>query len=100
MNPPFDPAAAPDPRAVGRALDIVRGQVETALWLSAGMVFAFVAVGCMALAWRRAALAFGFLYCLTLCFVRNGHAQLIGPVGCAVSATGLLFSRALSRPGR
>ena len=46
---------------------------------------------------RRAALAAGFLYSLTLCFVHNGHAQLLGPLGCAVAVTGFLWPRR-SRP--
>ena len=82
-----------DAQRLQEVLGAVREQVATALWLSAGMVFAFAAIVGVALGWRRAALVAGLLYSFTLCFVHNGHAQLLGPVGCAVAITGFLWPR-------
>lgn len=86
-----------DPQKLAEVLTTVQGQVATALWLSAGMLFAFAAIVCGALRWRRAALGFGFCYALTLCFVHNGHAALLGPTGCAIALAGLLWPDSWSR---
>jgi hypothetical protein len=86
-------AEALDPQRLAAVLAAVHAQVATALWLSAGMLLAFAAIACVALAWRRAALACGFGYSLTLCFLSNGHAQLLGPAGCALALTGFLWPR-------
>jgi len=67
--------------------------VATALWLSAGMVLAVAQTVLLAFGQRRAALSCALLYCVTLCFVRNGHAQILGPVGCAAAVSGLLSLR-------
>ena len=90
MNP-IDSPVGLDPRQLLQVLNTVHDQVATALWLSAGMLCAFGTIGCIALAWRRAALVCGFLYSLTLCFVRNGHAQILGPIGCALALIGVLW---------
>lgn len=93
MNPA---AALPDPldpQRLAAVLAAVHAQVVAALWLSAGMILAFAAIGCIALAWRRPALVCGFGYSLTLCFLTNGHAQLLGPAGCAVALTGFFWPR-------
>jgi hypothetical protein len=82
-----------DARRLHEVLEAVREQVATALWLSAGMVLAVAAIVGTALGWRRPALAAGLLYSVTLCFVRNGHAQVLGPLGCAVAITGFLWPR-------
>lgn len=97
MNP-SDPRAQIDPQQFLKVLQEAHDQVTTALWLSAGMLCAFAAIGCMALAWRRAALAFGFFYSLSLCFVRNGHAQILGPLGCAWALMGLFWPRRKIHP--
>ncbi len=94
MNSPESLPGGLDPQKLAYALGVVRDQVATALWLSAGMLFAFAAMACAALNWRRSALVFGVFYFLTLCFVRNGHAQIIGPVGCAMAIAGVFW------PGR
>jgi hypothetical protein len=80
-----------DPQKLSDTLGVVREQVATALWLSAGMICAISAIAAMALGWRRFALLWGFLYSLSLCFVHNGHAQILGPVGCAIAFTGLVW---------
>jgi len=80
-----------DPQRLAAVLTAVHAQIATALWLSAGMLLAFAAIACMALAWRRSALACGFGYSITLCFLSNGHAQLLGPAGCAVALTGFFW---------
>jgi hypothetical protein len=74
-------------------LTLAHDQVVTALWLSSGMVCAFGTIAGIALGWRRAALVGGFLYSLTLCGVRNGHAQILGPLGCAMAFTGFFWPR-------
>jgi 4-amino-4-deoxy-L-arabinose transferase-like glycosyltransferase len=93
MAPPQDVPAGIDPQRLRELLAAVQDQVATALWLSAGMLCAFVMIACAALAWRRAALVSGLLYSITLCFVHNGHAQLLGPIGCALAVAGLLAPR-------
>ena len=90
MPPPLDAPAGIDPERLRELLASVQAEVATALWLSAGMLCAFAMIACAALAWRRAALGAGLLYSVTLCFVHNGHAQLLGPVGCALAVAGLL----------
>ena len=80
-----------DPQRLAYVLTTVHAQIVTALWLSAGMLLAFAAIACAALHWRRFALFFGFFYSLTLCFVHNGHAQIIGPLGCAIAFAGLVW---------
>jgi hypothetical protein len=89
-----------DPQKLAAVLAAVHAQVVAALWLSAGMILAFAAIGCMALAWRRSALACGFGYSLTLCFLANGHAQLLGPAGCAIALTGFLWPQRKPAPPR
>ncbi len=91
MNPPADLPDELEPQKLAAVLAAVHAQVAAALWLSAGMILAFAAIGCIALAWRRPALACGFGYSLTLCFLTNGHAQLLGPTGCAVALAGFLW---------
>ncbi len=86
-----DPAGGFDPQKLHAVLDAVHEQVATALWLSAGMLCAFAAIGCIAFAWRRAALCCGLLYSATLCFVHNGHAQILGPVGCGIALMGFFW---------
>jgi hypothetical protein len=87
-----------DPARLQGALNALHAQVSTALWLSAGMFCAFAAIACVALGWRRAALLCGLLYCCTLCLVRNGRAQIIGPAGCGVAVTGLFWPRRRESP--
>lgn len=91
MNPSADPAETLDPQRLAAVLTAVHAQVATALWLSAGMILAFAAIACLALAWRRPALALAFCYSVTLCFLSNGYAQYLGPAGCAVALTGFLW---------
>jgi hypothetical protein len=85
------------PPRLAALIATVHAQLVAALWLSAGMVLAFAAIACIALGWRRPALTLGFGYSLTLCFLANGHAQLLGPAGCAVALAGFLWPR--RRPG-
>ncbi len=94
MTPPDDLPGGLDPVTLQQVLAAARSQVAAALWLSAGMVFAFAATACTAAGWRRPALACGLLYSATLCFLSNGHAQLLGPLGAAVAIAGLFW------PGR
>jgi hypothetical protein len=91
MQAPEDPAGGFDPQKLQEVLNTVHAQVATALWLSAGMLCAFAAIGCIAFAWRRAALCWGLLYSATLCFVHNGHAQILGPVGCGLTIIGFFW---------
>lgn len=91
MNQPDDSAIPIDPQRLQEVLRTVQEQVAAALWLSAGMVMAVGAIACIAFGWRRAALAFGFMYCASLCFVHNGHAQVLGPAGCALALIGFLW---------
>jgi hypothetical protein len=74
-------------------LQTVHEQVAAALWLSAGMILAVGVIACVAFGGRRMALIFGFLYSVSLCFLHNGHAQILGPVGCALASTGLFWPR-------
>ncbi len=97
MSQPDDSAIPIDPQRLQEVLRIVHEQVAAALWLSAGMVLAVGAIACIAFGWRRTALAFGFMYSVSLCFVHNGHAQVLGPAGCALASTGLLWPRKGSR---
>ncbi len=99
MTRPDDLADALDPQKLAAVLATVHAQIVTALWLSAGMILAFAAVTCVALAWRRSALACGFGYFLTLCFLSNGHAQFLGPAGCAVALAGFLWPQRKSSQG-
>ena len=93
-----DGAGGLDPARLPAVLNAVHAQVSTALWLSAGMCCAFAAIACIALGWRRAALLCGLLYCGTLCLVRNGRAQVIGPAGCGVAIVGLLWPQRRNTP--
>ncbi len=88
-----------DPRALQAALSAVRDQIVTALLLSAGMICAVAALACLAFRHRRSALALGFLYAFSLCFVHNGHAQVLGPFGCTVCLLGFWWPEK-SRPER
>ena len=80
-----------DPRQLRVVLGVVHAQMVAALWLSLGMICAFAMVSCVAFGWRRPALACGFSYSLTLCFLSNGHAQILGPVGCAIAVMGFFW---------
>ncbi len=100
MNFPVDPAAPLDPAQLWGVLAAVHAQVVAALWLSAGMGCALAMIASVALGWRRAALAAGFCYSLTLCSFTQGHAQVLGPCGCALSATGFLWPQRPARKGR
>ena len=91
MNPPDPLPGGLDPQKLAETLEIVRAQVATALWLSAGMLCAFAGIVCAAIHRRRAALFFGFCYSATLCFVPNGHAQIIGPLGGAAAVAGFFW---------
>ncbi len=100
MMHPDNLAEAVDPQRLSAVLSSVHAQVAAAMWLSAGMICAFGAVACIALRWRVAALALGFCYSLTLCFLSNGYAQLIGPAGCAFAIAGLLWPSERKAPAR
>jgi hypothetical protein len=91
MNPLEDADGPIDMERLQEVLHIVHAQVAAALWLSAGMILAVGAVACIAFGFRRTALVCGMLYSATLCFVQNGHAQVLGPIGCAISAIGLAW---------
>lgn len=92
MSPPCpEPTDSLDPARLQQVLGEVRAQVSAALWLSAGMVLVLGIVVCAAAGLRRPALALGLLYFITLCFVPNGHAQVLGPVGAAAAAAGMLL---------
>jgi len=88
--------AWPDARLLGALLSAVHAQLVAALWLSLGMIVGVAGIACLAFGWRRPALACGFAYSLTLCFLTNGHAQILGPAGCAVALLG--FFRPQGRP--
>ena len=95
------PAATPeaiDPEKLRYVLTTVHAQVVVALWLSAGMIFAFASLLCIAFGWRRPALCLGCGYSMTLFFVHNGHALVLGTAGCAVAVIGLLWPQ--KRPVR
>lgn len=89
MNPGLPPDV--DPQRLAYVLTTVHAQVVTALWLSAGMLLAMAAIVSMALRCRRTSLIFGLGYSATLFFVHNGHALILGPIGCAVSLIGLVW---------
>ena len=91
MTPSSDLAEELDPQKLAAVLTAVHAQVVTALWLSAGMILALAMIACVATGGRRLALGFGFGYSLTLCFLSNGHAQYLGPAGCAVALLGLIW---------
>jgi len=93
MTAGLDSSGTLDPQQLRAVLSVVQAQLVAALWLSLGMVLAFATVACLAFAWRRPALACGFGYSLTLCFLSNGHAQILGPVGCAVALLGFFWPR-------
>jgi len=97
MTLPGDAVVPMDPQRLREILQTVHDQVAAALWLSAGMILAVGSIACMAVRWRRAALAFGLLYSASLCFVHNGHAQVLGPAGCAIASAGLFWSRGRNR---
>ena len=98
VNAAFTPPVAIDPQHLLEILNIVHEQVSTALWLSAGMVCAVGAIVALAVGFRRIALVGGCFYSLSLCFVHNGHAQVLGPIGCAAALTGLLWPRGRKGP--
>jgi len=91
-----------DPQRLAYVLSAVHAQVMTALWLSAGMVLATLGLIAIAAGFRKIALLFGLAYSATLFFVHNGHALVLGPLGCAVALIGLLWpglrARQASRP--
>ena len=87
-----------EPQKLQQILEAAHAQVATALWLSAGMLCAVAAILCGAAGWRKTALGCGFLYSCTLCFVHNGHAQILGPVGCTGAVLGLVWPQKRSRP--
>ena len=80
-----------DPQRLAYVLTTVHAQIVTALWLSAGMLLAMAAIVSMALRCRRTSLVFGLGYSATLFFVHNGHALILGPIGCAVSLIALVW---------
>lgn len=80
-----------DPQRLAYVLTTVHAQVVTALWLSAGMLLAIAAIICIALRCRKTSLAFGFGYSATLLFVHNGHALVLGPIGCAATLIALIW---------
>jgi hypothetical protein len=84
------------PQRLQEVMRIVHEQVAVALLLSAGMILAVGAIACIAFGRRRTALIFGFLYSVSLCFVHNGHAQILGPAGCALASAGLFWPRGKS----
>ena len=90
MNPAA-PTLGLDPVTLQQVLQSVETQVAAALWLSAGMVIVFALIIALACGWRRVALGLGALYFLTLCFVPNGHARVLGPVGAAIAVLGLCW---------
>ena len=61
--------------------------------LSAFRARAVATIACVAWDRRRAALVCGLLYSASLCFVHNGHAQILGPVGCGAAISGILRPR-------
>jgi hypothetical protein len=93
MPLPDDSIVPISPQRLQDVLRVVHEQVAVALWLSAGMILAVGAIACIAFGRRRMALIFGFLYSVSLCFVHNGHAQILGPAGCALASTGLFWPR-------
>jgi hypothetical protein len=93
VNDPNSSSQVIDPEKLRYVLTTVHSQVVVALWLSAGMILAFVCLLCTALGWRRAALCFGCGYSCTLFFVHNGHALILGTAGCATGIIGLLWPR-------
>jgi hypothetical protein len=92
---PSDPAPELDPITLHHVLRAAQAQVSAALWLSAGMLCAFGLIVALAAGWRRAALAGGLLYSLTLCFVPVGHARVLGPCGGIIALCG--FARPVRR---
>ena len=76
-----------------QAIDAAQRQLSAALWISGGMVAACLMIGLVAAGWRRAGLAAGLAYAITLSFVPVGHARVLGPCGAAAAAIGLF------RPG-
>jgi len=98
VTTPLEPPAGLDPAQLAEVLAQVRSQIAAALWLSAGMVLAQAGFACLAAGWRRPALALGLLYSATLCFVPNGHAEILGPVGGAIAVAGLLRPRRSRAP--
>jgi hypothetical protein len=80
-----------DPERLIQIVATVHSQVCAALWLSAGMILATAMTVCVALDRRRTALALGLGYSTSLCFIQNGHAQVLGPLGVAVSLAGFLW---------
>jgi hypothetical protein len=92
LAPPPPPGI--DPLRLEQVLTEVRAQVAAALWLSAGMLLAFGSTVCLAAGWRRPGLCCALGYAVTLWFVPNGHAQVLGPLGAAVALAGL------ARPNR
>ena len=90
----MNPSSAISPQALQALLLLAREQVATALWLSAGMVCAVASLAANAIGYRRWSLLLGLLYSGTLCFVHNGHAQVLGPLGCTAALAGFAW------PGR
>jgi hypothetical protein len=93
MTLPDDSIVPISPQSLQDVLRVVHEQVAVALWLSIGMILAVAAIACVAFGLRRTALVFGFLYSVSLCFVHNGHAQILGPAGCALASTGFFWQR-------
>jgi|HubBroStandDraft_1064217.scaffolds.fasta_scaffold236059_3 hypothetical protein len=92
MNPSAGPPGI-DPLVFEKLVQAVRARERSDLLLSSSMIAAVAATACAALSWRRAALAFGFLCSLGLCFVSRGRGPLLGPVGCALALAGFLWPR-------
>jgi hypothetical protein len=93
MTPAVVSPGTLDPQQLRAVLIVVHSQIVAALWLSIGMILGFASVTCMAFAWRRPALVCGFAYSFTLCFLSNGHARILGPVGCATALLGFFWPR-------
>lgn len=83
----------PDEAQLSALVVRLHEQIAAALWLSGGMLAAALAIALAACGWRRAALAAGAGYGLTLCFVPVGHAQVLGPMVIAIALAGLALKR-------
>jgi len=94
----MNPSHGIDPQNLHQILLEVREQIATALLLSAGMVCAVASLASTAFGCRRTSLFCGLLYSLTLCFVHNGHSQILGPLGCAAALLGFCWPCRKGKP--
>jgi hypothetical protein len=99
MNP-IAAAADLDQQKIAFVLTAVHTQLVTALWLSSGEVLAIVGLICVAFGTRRPALLCGLGYSITLCFVNNGPALILGVLGCVASTLGFLWRQFFRIRGR